>query len=205
MKRTQLIIALAVGTLVTLGEISCTSKKSAPQADIRTDPKPSAVGAIPAASAPPVALPSPASTEPAAAGAAYSALIISLHSGGEMLLTDASGRRTGYNETNGNSWQEIPNSTYGDESIDAPDDDASTDEKSLDLRPPTPGVYTLTVFGTREGAYDLELRATKGTELEPPIVIRNVPSRPGSRETYTVSIPAGREGAIAISPPKNRT
>lgn len=205
MKRTQLIIALAVGTLVLLIEIGCTSKKSTPQAEFRTNAKPAVVAAIPATSAPPIAAASPVSTEPAAAGGAYSALIISLHSGGEMLLTDASGRRTGYNETNGNSWQEIPNSTYGDESIDAPDDDASTDEKSLDLRPPAPGVYTLTVYGTREGAYDLELRAAKGTELEPPIVIRNVPSRPGSKESYTVSVPAGRESVVAISPSKNGT
>jgi hypothetical protein len=204
MKRTQLVIALSVGALVSLGEIGCTSKKSTPQADIRPDAKPSAVGAIPATSAPPVAAPSPVTAEPAAVGA-YSALIINLHSGGEMLLTDASGRRTGYNQANGSSWQEIPNSTYGDESIDAPDDDASTDEKSLDLRPPAPGVYTLTVYGTREGAYDLELRATKGAELEPPIVIRDVPSTPGSKETYTISVPAGREGTVGISSAKNRT
>lgn len=203
MKRAQLVIALAVSTAVSLVEIGCTSKKSAVPVDTQANPRPAAVGAIPATSAQPVSAPAPSSTEPTTADT-YSALIINLHSGGEMLLTDASGRRTGYDQTNGGSWQEIPNSTYGDDSIDALDDDASTDEKSLDLRPPAPGVYTLTVYGTQEGAYDLELRATKGTELEPPIVIRDVRSRPGSKETYTISVPAARDGTVVISPQKDR-
>lgn len=139
----------------------------------------------------------PVETPPAAArtSLARSSVIISLHSGGELLLTDSLGRRTGFNPAGGETLSEIPHATYANDSIDDADEDSgdaatSTDEKNLDLRPPQPGTYTLTVYGTRAGAYDLELFATSGKSEQQRTVLPNVPSTPGSRQSYSVVIPS---------------
>jgi hypothetical protein len=141
----------------------------------------------------------PMETHPATVA---SSLTISLHSGGQMLLTDSLGRRTGFNPAGGRGLKEIPHATYGNESIDDPFDDsgdpASTDEKTLDLRPPQPGSYALTVYGTRDGAYDLEFRSANGLSSRSPMVLEGVPAWVGSRQSYSLTIPSGG-GPIEIS------
>jgi hypothetical protein len=123
-----------------------------------------------------------------------SSVVISLHSGGELLITDSFGRRTGFNPTDEQMLSEIPHATYSNDSIDDADDDsgdaASTDQKSLDLRPPQPGIYILTVYGTRAGAYDLELFAASDKNKQQRMVLPSVPSTPGSRQSYSVVIPS---------------
>ncbi len=141
----------------------------------------------------------PAATTP---GRPASSLVISLHSGGELALMDSEGRRTGFNPDNKMTLSEIPHASYGDDSIDDASDDsagaAGTDEKTLDLRPPQPGSYTLTVYGTGNGAYDLELHSTSGTVSHPRTVLAHVPASVGSRHSYSLTVPSGG-GPVEVS------
>jgi len=88
-------------------------------------------------------------------------LTVSFHSPGELLITDPSGRRLGADPLTNTSFQEIPNSAYNNEPLEdddtqIPDDDSDT-MKSLELVSPLTGDYTLTVTGTGEGTYDMEI------------------------------------------------
>jgi hypothetical protein len=143
----------------------------------------------------------PMETQPVAA---VSSAEIVLYSGGELLLTDSSGRRTGFDPAGGGGLKEIPDATYADESFDDPFDDsgdpAGTDDKTIDIRPPQPGRYTLTVYGTRAGGYDLEFRTDSGDSSRPPssTILKAVPAWVGSRQSYSLTIPPGG-GPIDIS------
>jgi hypothetical protein len=143
----------------------------------------------------------PMETQPVAA---VSSAGISISSGGELLLTDSSGRRTGFNPAGGGGLEEIPHANYTNDSIDDPSDDsddpASIDEKRLDMMPPQPGTYTLSVYGTRNGAYDLEFRTDSGDSVPPPssTVLEAVPAWVGSRQSYSLTIPPGG-GPIDVS------
>jgi hypothetical protein len=88
-------------------------------------------------------------------------LTVSFHSPGELLITDPSGRRLGADPLTNTSFQEIPNSAYNNEPLEdddtqIPDDDSDT-MKSLEVVSPATGDYTLTVTGTGEGTYDMEI------------------------------------------------
>jgi hypothetical protein len=141
----------------------------------------------------------PMETQPVAA---VSSVEISIQSGGELLLSDSLGRRTGFDPGSRRTLTEIPDATYGDDSFDDPSDNsgdpAGVEEKTLDLRPPQPGMYELTVYGTRNGAYDLEFDGSNGLTDHPRRVLEAVPAWVGSRQSYSLTIPPGG-GPIEIS------
>lgn len=88
------------------------------------------------------------------------AMVLTAHSPVEMLVTDPSGNRTGYNPTNGQSYNEIPGSSYSSETIADDDDPTGTNQlpvtKVMDVPAPANGNYTLQVFGTGAGTYTLD-------------------------------------------------
>lgn len=89
-------------------------------------------------------------------------LFITLHSPGELLITDPQGRRTGRDPINGIDFQEIPESSYYQEY----EEDAETGEtvgddiKMLDIGQPLDGDYKLQVIGTGSGTYNMDIRGS---------------------------------------------
>lgn len=89
-------------------------------------------------------------------------LTVSFHSPGELLITDPSGRRLGFDPLTNQSFTEIPGSFYDDVGLqddvtELPADDTDTG-KSLGLVSPATGDYTLTVTGTGTGTYNMEIQ-----------------------------------------------
>jgi hypothetical protein len=89
-------------------------------------------------------------------------LTVSFHSPGELLITDPSGRRLGADLLTNASFQEIPNSAYNNEPLEdddtgVPDDDSDT-MKDIEVVSPATGDYTLTITGTGNGTYDMEIQ-----------------------------------------------
>ncbi len=87
-----------------------------------------------------------------------SLLMIWARSPVELFLTDPLGRRTGYDPVSRNHMNQIPESTYGTESIAAADvSDMSTGEtKILEVHFPKEGEFGLEVIGVGSGAYELD-------------------------------------------------
>jgi hypothetical protein len=91
------------------------------------------------------------------------ALYITGHSPIDLLITDPSGHRTGFDPTTGQTFNEIPNSSYGTDSI-GDDDDLTSGfttpaEKVLDIPTPSSGNNTLRVFGTGNGPFHVDFIA----------------------------------------------
>jgi len=136
-------------------------------------------------------------------------LVCRFHSPGELLITDALGRRTGTDPLTGQSFNEIPNSSYDLISLDdltdpnnpVPSDDVT---KDLELVRPPDGEYTLRVTGTGTGTYDLENRSADAQGTPSQATFTNVPITPGAVHTYiiqhskapgsTVSVAGGFDG-----------
>lgn len=136
-------------------------------------------------------------------------LVCRFHSPGELLITDALGRRTGTDPLTGQSFNEIPGSSYELISLDdltdpanpVPSDDVT---KDLELVRPPDGEYTLRVTGTGSGTYDLENRSTDAEGTPSEATFTNVPITPGAVHTYiiqhskapgsTVSVAGGFDG-----------
>jgi hypothetical protein len=86
---------------------------------------------------------------------------IGFHSPGELLITDPLGRREGFDPVSGTRYYGIPNATYGPgDTVDSAEGEPPMDvPKVLDIRFPAEGEYSLSVTGTGEGAYSLEVFA----------------------------------------------
>lgn len=89
---------------------------------------------------------------------------IGFHSPGEIILTDPQGRRTGQDPLSGQTYNEIPFSSYEITGYDTHADDGTTSvepgdmSKVVEVADPIPGEYTVTVTGTGAGSYDLDIR-----------------------------------------------
>lgn len=93
-------------------------------------------------------------------GVVRPALRIVMRSPAEMLISDASGYRTGYDPASGAILQEIPDSFYHEEGpiVDPETAQAGTaDYKELYIIDADNGPYELTVFGTGTGSYELDI------------------------------------------------
>ncbi len=79
----------------------------------------------------------------------------------EMYVTDPQGRREGFDVATNTSFDEIPDASYGLEHLAADDGGNGLLEYGvLDIPNPEDGQYTLTVTGTGNGSYGLEVRET---------------------------------------------
>jgi hypothetical protein len=127
---------------------------------------------------------------------------LTLHSPAELLLTDASGLRTGIDPVGNASYAEIPGATYNDDSFDDPNDDtgapASVDAKVLELTPGAAGTYSLTVTGTGIGTYDLELTALDPTFQKTYTTLEDVPISTGAQQVYSFTLPVTPGGAFPL-------
>lgn len=128
---------------------------------------------------------------------------VTLHSPAELVLTNSAGQKTGFDPSTNTEFNQIPNATYGDDSIDDPNDDsgdpASTDEKVLDLRPPANDTYTLTVIGTGSGTYDLEFRAFDSNLQQSLTPVLNIPVSQGSTQTFSFTTPIATGAGFPLS------
>jgi len=84
-------------------------------------------------------------------------LRISAHSPVELLITDPSGRKSGYDPTAVKFWNEIPGATYFIDAIaaDADPSHGLLEAKVLLINVPTDGDYKLSVWGTGPGIYEI--------------------------------------------------
>src|SRR5215469_2364941 len=117
-------------------------------------------------------------------------MFIRLHSPAELLLTNPAGQRTGLDPIAGTGFNENPNASYDDISIDDEEDNtqAGIEEKELLLGVPPTGDYTLQVTGTDTGTYVLEFlgRDTHGNPSQ--TVFPPLPTAPGQVNTFTIHI-----------------
>ena len=91
------------------------------------------------------------------------ALLITAHSPVELLVTDPSGKRTGFDTLSAVKFNEVIGSTYYTESIGDDDnpasDNTSPEVKNLDISSPLTGIYSLKVQGTGVGPYVIDFYA----------------------------------------------
>lgn len=115
-------------------------------------------------------------------------MFIRLHSPAELLLTNPAGQRTGLDPITGTSFNEDPNSSYDDISIDDEENNTQPgiEEKELMVGVPPAGDFTLQVTGTDTGTYVLEFlgRDTAGASSQ--TVFPPMPTAPGVVHTFTI-------------------
>lgn len=113
-------------------------------------------------------------------------IVIRFHSPGELLLADPLGRITGFDPTNGQAYQEIPDSVY---SLIGLDDVESGEpgplSHDLDIRQPLEGEYRLQVVGTGTGTYDLEINTYDPDSNPSQATFLSVPITPGAVHAYS--------------------
>ena len=109
----------------------------------------------------------------------------------ELMITDPSGRRLGYDPATGNDVSEIPDAMYYR--------DTSTTHKYLIITSPEVGDYTLTVTGTGSGDYTLVGTFVQGNQVTSPLFASGT-THPGESFTKTIFIP---QTAAEVPTPPN--
>ncbi|MFH1565786.1 MAG: C39 family peptidase [bacterium] len=84
-------------------------------------------------------------------------LVISAHSPVEFVVTDSLGRKSGYDPVIGVVWDQIPNAVYYTRELGPNGPGVSLHSKELDISSPLDGEYTITVIGTGNGNYKLDV------------------------------------------------
>jgi len=87
-------------------------------------------------------------------------LAISAHSPVEFVVTDSLGRKSGYDPATGTVWDQIPNAVYYTRELGPNGPGISLHSKELDIPSPLDGEYIVTVIGTGEGNYKLDVYAS---------------------------------------------
>ena len=171
-----------------------------------------AADSVPRATAAPVAGPAtveatvPAAREPQESGVI--SIVFSSDADGPLgefiatlLITDGRGRRTGFDVASGDTLQEIPRSWYGDEVIEDPLEEGSgAATRTIEIRSPETGAYTLTIHATARGTYDLSIRGYN-TRLEPTTrTFHGVAIESGEVHTYAIEFDP--ESRITVAAPR---
>jgi hypothetical protein len=113
-------------------------------------------------------------------------LTIVVHSPIELVITDPAGRRTGHDPISGQSYAEILDATYGVESISAQDGSTSTiDSLVFSTGAPLSGTYSVQMFGTGNGAYQMDVMATDAADGV-------------STDTLTGTVTTGQQSTLAL-------
>jgi hypothetical protein len=120
-----------------------------------------------------------------------------------LLVTDASGNRTGADPASGNPLQEIPGSAYFVDRLDNDVTGAIATNPSHTVVIPTPkqGAFTIAAQGLGTGPYSVVVRGfSQDGSPQPPILIDGN-AVPGSTTTYTVNYVStpGATSAVAFS------
>jgi hypothetical protein len=121
------------------------------------------------------------------------------HSPVAMLITDPSGRQTGWNPSTGSILTDIPDSQYGvipglaDDSGSAP---PAPDTLWFDQPNWSTGTYTIQVIGTGSGPYAIDFLFSNGQ----PVVTFTGTAAPNVTDTYVVTI-APDQAATVQRPP----
>ena len=125
--------------------------------------------------------------------------------GAEMLLTDAQGRRVGYDAATGQVVQEIPNSFYYDSKIVPPGGESDgVEERTLFLPRDAGGSYTLQAVNPYATASDLAASSFQITivgldaQFNPTEATISGAIQPGSVATFDVTFSPGQE--IEVTP-----
>lgn len=132
---------------------------------------------------------------------APTALLITGHSPIELLITDPSGNRTGRDPTTGQSFTEIPNSSYELESIGDDDDPSFTtpEAKVLDIPNPAVGAYLMKVFGTGTGPFTIDFIGYDSNANPSTATLAGNASL-GSSAAYTVNYLSAPGSQITVVP-----
>lgn len=128
---------------------------------------------------------------------------VTLQGEAEMLLTDPSGRRTGFDSRSNSSVAEIPDASAGDDSIDDPNDNSDSpiniQGKKLEITPAVTGIYTLTVTSATKGAYDLDLAALSATYQGTNVQLKDVQIEAGAQHVYLFRADVASGGSLQLS------
>ena len=123
------------------------------------------------------------------------ATIIKLHSPAELLITSPSGQRTGLDPMINVSYQQIPNSSYGDVSfVDPFEGEGDVETKELDLLEPVTGNYPLQVTGTATGTYTLEVYNYNSPDATTPSTVSDMPISAGEVQNFVIGV--GGTGSV---------
>jgi hypothetical protein len=127
-------------------------------------------------------------------------LNIRMYSPAEILITDSSGRRTGYDSSSNAILQEIPGTSYHEEGpIENPETGEVIGSMELYLDSADSGSYRLTVFGTGTGNYtiDIDSRDSSGQSF---VTTLEGTTYPGKVDEYLISYSATSAEELAVIP-----
>jgi len=109
----------------------------------------------------------------------------------EVLVTDPTGRRTGFEPATGAILREIPRSEYETWSLGRDDDDVENgelkDENVVDIFEPMDGVYVVQAIGRTAGEYTIHFFAYDTEQNPVGIYVINSRTAPGATQTYITS------------------
>ena len=114
---------------------------------------------------------------------------VRLHSPAELLITDGQGRRSGYDPLTNQSFNEIPGASYfklGGIEDDTTGEFLESDTKILNIPNADLGNYTLTVTGTGNGTYNMEIIGLNQANTNSTIGYGSVPVSPLEVHTYQI-------------------
>lgn len=92
-----------------------------------------------------------------------SSLEVSAHSPVHLLVTDAQGRRTGYDPRTSTSYNEIPNAGYVTGAIGSPDGNTLPPFKVVLIPQSGSGQYTVQAIGTGSGTFEIDAMRTNSS------------------------------------------
>ena len=132
----------------------------------------------------------------------YSGIAFYFHSPGDLLVTDGQGRRTGYDPATGTVYDEIPGAAYDSTAESDPEDPTFVGHTTREfefMRAPA-GRYTVTVTGTGDGTYMLDMNTWSRTNAQGKVVFADVPIATGVKHSYNFDFdPASTtSGAIRV-------
>lgn len=113
----------------------------------------------------------------------------------QVFITDPQGRRKGIDVRTNTTYNEIPNSFYGEAGTLGPDLDSSYHPpKVLEISGPVEGEYTLTVIGTDTGTYRSSFAGYDDNANQSITYLPSIPTSPGLVHTYKITY-AGAVGS----------
>jgi hypothetical protein len=129
-----------------------------------------------------------------------SALSLSTGGAADLVLTDSSGRRTGFDNATGIVVREIAHSAYfrddlgSDEAVDAPAETAHL----IHVLQPGQGVYTLSVTGLQLGVFHIIVRAfSQDGSAQPPLTVDGI-TAPDKESTIQIDFQS-TPGAVSTA------
>jgi hypothetical protein len=118
----------------------------------------------------------------------------------ELLLTDASGRRTGFDKTSNQVLQEIPGSVYYRDALsdDVSGSPATRYSSFIQVLDPPIGGLTLLVLGNRTGSTTLSVRGFSNDGTAHPAIVSALVTGPGSTATYQLTFAGASGGTTGL-------